>query len=178
MTFKAGDCVRRINSDNCEIKQNGIYTVNWVSASGVILTLLESDDTEYTYASKNFELVKNGMPTLKSGMRVQHRNGKIFMVIKDLDRLYQPSGYNNLSDFNLETGKHEKSFGDGPAQSEWDIVRVFQGETNSHLMNLNQLGAMIWEYVNPVEQAKQKRRNELNDIIIQAKCELDSLSED
>ena len=87
----------------------------------------------------------NKMPELQTGNRVVYRNGKVFVYIKDLERLYTLSGFMDLLDTDTETGKIVGGYNDG-----WDILAVYDGFTNGNMLDFNDLGNLLWEYKEPV----------------------------
>lgn len=104
---------------------------------------------------------------LRTGMRVVHRNGKIGIILKDIDVIALENGYNSVKSYSDRLLVH--FYDDG-----WDIMKVYEGyQNNRKVIDFNELGELIWERKEETEQQKQIR--ELQETIKKAQEQIEKL---
>lgn len=102
---------------------------------------------------------------LTTGMRVVHKNGKVGIVLKDIDLIAYKGGYNFISDFDAEDCNDPEG---------WKLDKVYQGyKANAKVLDYARLGELIWERKEETEQ--QKRIRELKETIDTASKQLEEL---
>lgn len=169
--FKIGDKIIRTAGRFGTVNKGGIYTVSEVCST----TRIKLKECTICYYPEYFELYEEKnvkeftKDMLTTGMRVMHRNGKVGIVLKDIDTIVYQDGFNCLNDYNT-TLLHFIN-----RQSEkWDIIKVYDGFTqHSFVLNHEALGNIIWERVEETPQQAQIR--ELQDTIKKAQAQLDEL---
>lgn len=141
--FKVGDRVRRTGPDFGDVVEGGEYVLSDIL--GGYLARIEG--SWGFYCLQHFELVEeNKMQKqftkndLKTGMRVVRPCGKVGLIVKDLDIIsYEDGRYVDLSSYTEDmTYKYA-------ALREFDIDTVYSGTTTSYLMDLKQLGKLLWK---------------------------------
>lgn len=106
---------------------------------------------------------------LRTGMRVVHRNGKVGIILKDIDVIALENGYNNVESYSDRIIVHSYD-------ESWDIMKVYGGyQNNRKVLDFNELGQLVWERKEETEQ--QKRIRELQETIKKAQYQLEELKE-
>lgn len=182
--FKVGDKVKlKQKYTKNSIFANEEFTITGVAGDRGRFTLKSEmnnsfwhyfiDDIEEYMESIEYKLIEdNKMPELMSGMRVKCRNGTVYVVVKDLGKMFRDGGFSFIEYYN-ELGVYK----DWKNMAHWDIVQVYSGNKSSDFFNFDELGELIWEHKDSVKEAKQKRIRELGEILAATQKELDSLSE-
>jgi predicted CoA-binding protein len=99
---------------------------------------------------------------LKTGMRVQLRDGDTYLTLRDADTplghedmlLVNPSGWFNGSDYNDDlTGKYNKVF---------DVVKVFEAPNAiTNIINLSAPSKLLWQRTETKEMTVAEIEKEL-----------------
>lgn len=118
-------------------------------------------------------MTKQIMPALETGMRVKCRNGRMFIVVKEMHRMYEAGGFMELASYSVN-GEYCSY---GASDPDWDIVLVYEGSIYSSFLNFEHSGRLIWN--SDVEEvfAKQQRRIELHNQLAAIQAELNSLED-
>lgn len=118
-------------------------------------------------------MTKQTIPVLETGMRVKCRNGRMFIVVKEMHRMYEAGGFMELASYSVN-GEYCSYGASDPA---WDIVSVYEGSIYSGFLDIENSGKLIWN--SHVEEvfAKQQRRYALHNQLAQIQAELDSLED-
>lgn len=160
--FKIGDKVRCIKPAD-DLVYGKEYNVTFVNDNEA-RTLISVEGTGYTggYYEHRFELVEAApepftKDSLKTGMRVVLRDGRTFIVMKDVDGvgyIVSESCHNPLDYY---TEGLEEKYG----STRLDIVEVYSFSSQSGLLNLREKGTLLWKRETP----EQKRVKEINEEI-------------
>ena len=150
-------CVEAVEDYTTEGKiyevKDGIFTCDIGRFTGRFNNVEEMNE-EFT---SQFELVTDPQQftkaDLKTGMRVELRNGQVYIILKDFDTVtygHQDIFLARNSTFMIGSDYSDDLTRSKINKSQYDIISVFDSLSDSWLLDINKKGKLLWQRPEPI----------------------------